>query len=315
MGRYLITGGAGFVGSHIAEACLAAGHEVRVLDDLSLGLAENLAGLPVELVEGSILDPARLARCLAGVDGVFHEAAIPSVPRSVEDPVTSFEVNATGTLQVLQAARQAGVRVVYAGSSSAYGDSETLPKREDMPARPLSPCAAAKLAGEQLCQVFARVYGLPTVVLRYFNVFGPRQRADSPYSGVIARFCMAALDGSEVRVDGDGEQSRDFTYVSDVARGNLLAMTSDLPGGTVLNLSGGGRYSLLRLLEVLEGLVGRPIPRRHAAPRPGDVRHSQADVSRARELLGFATEVGFEEGVRSTLDWYREQRDGAATND
>lgn len=305
MAKYLITGGAGFIGSHIAQALLDAGHCVKVLDDLVFGKKENLAGMDLEFLEGSILDESLLKRAMQGVDGVFHEAALPSVPRSVKDPLSSHEVNSTGILRVLMAARDADAKLVFAASSSAYGDAETLPKHEDMPVQPLSPYAVAKVYGEQLCSVFGRVYGMETVVLRYFNVFGPRQREDSPYSGVIAKFCAAALNGDSVFIDGDGLQSRDFTYVSDVARGNLLAMETSLPPGTLMNLAGGGRFSLLDLLDALENILGTPIARSHGPDRAGDVKHSQASVERARELIGFETEVGFQEGLQQTLDWYR----------
>ena len=310
MARYLVTGGAGFIGSHIVEACLRAGHEVFALDNLFFGRMENLAGfedLPgrFEFMEGDILDEACLASAMEGCTGVFHEAALPSVPRSIEEPLASHRVNATGTLKVLLAAREVGAKVVYAGSSSAYGDTEELPKHEDMPVHPGSPYAADKLAGEQMTTVFAKVYGLETVVLRYFNVLGPRQRADSPYSGVIAKFCMNAMAGLSCRVDGDGKQSRDFTYVADVVRGNLLAMEADLASGSVLNLAGGSRYSLLDLLAGLEEILGTSIKVRHGAARTGDVRHSQASVKRIREQLGFVCQCSFQDGLRATVDWYR----------
>jgi UDP-glucose 4-epimerase len=245
---------------------------------------------------------------LTGVAGVFHQAAMPSVPRSITDPATTHEVNATGTLRVLLAAQRAGAKVVYAGSSSVYGDSQVLPKSEDMTPAPKSPYAAQKLMGEHYCTVFAHVHGLRTVTLRYFNVFGPRQRADSPYSGVIAKFCLQGLAGTPCVLDGDGQQSRDFTYVADVVRGNLLAMQRDVPPGTVLNLAGGGRITLLELLATLEAILGRPIERRLAPPRPGDVKHSQAAVERARQVLGFRTEVAFRAGLERTLAWYMESQ-------
>lgn len=305
MASYLITGGAGFIGSHIAAALLESGHRVRVIDDLVFGKKENLAGMDLEFVEGSILDESLLNQTMSGMDGVFHEAALPSVPRSVKDPLASHEVNSTGTLRVLMAARDAGAKVVFAASSSAYGDTEVLPKHEDMPVQPLSPYAVAKVYGEQLCSVFGHVYDMETVILRYFNVFGPRQREDSPYSGVIAKFCAAALNGEEVHVDGDGMQSRDFTYVTDVARGNLLAMETSLPPGTLMNLAGGGRFTLLDLLDALEKILGKPIARKHGEPRTGDVKHSQASVDKAKALMGFETAIGFQEGLQLTLDWYR----------
>jgi len=305
MAKYLITGGAGFIGSHIAAALLESGHGVRVIDDLIFGRKENLAGMDVEFFEGSILDESLLARAVAGVDGVFHEAALPSVPRSVKDPLASHEVNSTGTLRVLMAARDVGAKLVFAASSSSYGDTEVLPKHEDMPVQPLSPYAVAKVYGEQLCSVFGKVYDMETVVLRYFNVFGPRQREDSPYSGVIAKFCAAALNGDAVHIEGDGLQSRDFTYVSDVARGNLLAMETSLPSGTLMNLAGGGRFTLLDLLDALEKIMGRPIVRNHGETRTGDVKHSQASIEKAKSLMGFDTAVSFQDGRELALDWYR----------
>ncbi len=305
---YLITGGAGFIGSHLAACCLERGHGVRVLDDLRTGLESNLEGLDLEFLRGDIREERTVREAVKGVAGVFHLAALPSVPRSIKDPWTSHDVNVNGTLRVLLAAREEGAKVVFAGSSSAYGDTEELPKREEMAARPQSPYAASKVAGENYVRVFARVFGMPNVVVRYFNVFGPRQRADSPYSGVIAKFCRAALEGEVCRIDGDGGQSRDFTYVEDAARGTYLAMERDVPGGEVLNLAGGNRYSLLQLLEALSDLVGKEIPREFGDPRPGDVRHSQAEVSKAEELLGFRTRVDFREGLGRTLDWYRSKR-------
>ncbi|MCB9890285.1 MAG: NAD-dependent epimerase/dehydratase family protein [Planctomycetes bacterium] len=314
MTKYLVTGGAGFIGSHIVDALIHAGHSVRVLDDLSTGQRVNLAhhGDAVELVVGDLRDMATVARCFEGVRGVFHEAALPSVPRSVEDPLTCNAVNVDGSLNVFVAARNAGAKVVYAGSSSAYGDTEVLPKHEGMPVSPMSPYAAAKVATEQYLASFAKVYGMETVTLRYFNVFGPRQRNDSPYSGVIAKFCRNALKGEACRIEGDGLQSRDFTYVHDVARGNLLAMETALPGGTTMNLAGGDRISLLDMLDELENLVGHKVERTHVGSRAGDVKHSQADARRAKALLGFTCEHTFAAGLRETLDWYRESIGAAA---
>ncbi|PIE22202.1 MAG: LPS biosynthesis protein WbpP [Planctomycetota bacterium] len=312
MGRYLVTGGAGFVGSHIAEHGLALGHEIVVLDNLFFGKLDNLEAIGLgsnknlDFVEGDIRDEKLVQELVKDCDGIFHEAALPSVPRSVEDPVTSHDVNINGSLVVLLAAREHGKKLVYAGSSSAYGDTETLPKHEGMLAAPLSPYAVQKLNVEHYAQAFGRVYGLPTVILRYFNVFGPRQRADSPYSGVIAKFCKLALDSAVCRVEGDGLQSRDFTYVADVARGNWLAMSKDLPSGTRMNLAGGGRYSLLDLLDALGKILCREIPREHGPARSGDVRHSQASTELAERFLGFRTEIDFGEGLKRTLDWYRE---------
>lgn len=315
MSKYLVTGGAGFIGSHIVDALVAAGHEVRVLDNLSTGQRCNLEHLGgnVELIEGDLRDMAVVKRSCEGVQGVFHEAALPSVPRSVEDPLTCNAVNVDGSLNVFVAARDVGAKVVYAGSSSAYGDTEVLPKHEAMPVAPLSPYAAAKVATEQYLASFAKVYGMKTVTLRYFNVFGPRQRNDSPYSGVIAKFCRNALEGAACRIEGDGLQSRDFTYVADVARGNLLAMMTDLPGGTTMNLAGGDRISLIEMLDELGRLVGRGIERVHVDPRAGDVKHSQADARRAKDLLGFECAYSFADGLRETLDWYRESLEEVQT--
>lgn len=307
MAKYLVTGGAGFIGSHITDSLVAAGHEVRVLDNLSTGMRQNLAHHTdgVELVVGDLRDMDTVQRCFEGVSGVFHEAAQASVPRSVEDPLGCNEVNVDGGMNVLVAARDAGAKVVYAGSSSAYGDTEVLPKHESMPVSPQSPYAAAKVATEHYVTSFARVYDMETVTLRYFNVYGPRQRNDSPYSGVIAKFCRNALAGEACRIEGDGLQSRDFTYVADVARGNLLAMTTSLPGGTTMNLAGGDRITLLDMLEELGKLVGSRIERQHVDARKGDVKHSQADATRAGELLGFTCDYDFAAGLRETLDWYR----------
>lgn len=317
MGTYLVTGGAGFIGSHIVDALLARGDRVRVLDDLTTGRRENLprGKEACEFIEGSILDPDALRHAVAGVDGVFHEAARPSVPRSVEDPLGCHACNATGSLNVANAAKEVGAKLVYAGSSSAYGDSETLPKHEDMPTSPRSPYAAAKLAGEHYVAAFARVYSLRAVTLRYFNVYGPRQRADSPYSGVIAMFCRQSLAGQPCTIEGDGLQSRDFTYVADVARANLLAMDADCSDGEVINAAGGCRHSLIDLIETLERLCGIEIERRYVAARPGDVKHSQAAVDRADRLLGFRAEVSFEQGLRRTLAWYRSALPASAAED
>ncbi len=305
--QFLITGGAGFIGSHLAQACLSHGHRVRVLDNLATGLESNLEGMDVDFVQGDVRDEALLTRIMQGVDGVFHLAALPSVPRSVKDPYASHDNNITGVLKVLIAARDAGAKMVFAGSSSAYGDTEVLPKNEDMPVRPLSPYAVTKVAGEQYLQVFARVYGMPTAIVRYFNVFGPRQRNDSPYSGVIAKFCRAALEGEVCKIEGDGLQSRDFTYVADAARGTLLAMEKEVPGGEVINLAGGNRISLLDLVSSLSKLCGREVGIQHVADRPGDVKHSQADVNKALRLLGFETEYSFDEGLEKTLEWYKKE--------
>ncbi|MEO5768930.1 MAG: SDR family oxidoreductase [Polyangia bacterium] len=303
----LVTGGAGFIGTSIARALLARGDRVRVLDNFSSGRRENVQGLAgVELLEGDILDDAALGAAVRGVSLIFHQAAISSVPLSVADPLSSNEANATGTLKVLQAARQAGTRrVVYAASSSAYGDTPTLPKVETMATAPLSPYAVAKLAGELYCQAFYKVYGLETVALRYFNVFGPRQDPRSHYAAVIPRFATAALKGQPAVIYGDGEQSRDFCFIEDVVAANLLAAEASDAAGRVFNVARGEAVSINQVLDMLEQIVGRPIARRHEPARSGDVRHSRADISAAREVLNYRPLVTFAQGMRKTVDWFR----------
>ena len=304
----LVTGGAGFIGSHLVEALVGAGRRVRVLDDGSTGRVANLAGVRerIELVEGSVTDPSAVATATEGVEHVFHLAALPSVQRSVEDPVATHEVCATGTLRVLEAARRAGVqRLVYAASSSAYGDTPGAVSTEDDPVAPLSPYASAKLAGEHYCRCFTRVYGLETVRLRFFNIFGPRQRADSPYSGVITLFIAATLRGRAPTVYGSGEQSRDFTYVANAVAALLRA--AEVPGvaGKVYNVGSGGRTSVLELVARLNEQLGTRIEPTHAPVRAGDVLHSQADVSRARAELGYQPAVSLAEGLRWTVESVR----------
>jgi len=309
--RCVVTGGAGFIGSHLVRALVAAGDVVRVLDDLSTGRRENLAGVEdgLELHEADVRDAPAVRKAVEGMELVFHHAALPSVPRSVEDPLTSFEVNARGTLNVLDAARRAGVqRVVYAGSSSAYGNSPELPKREDMAQQPRSPYAADKLHGENLCRAFHAAYGLPCVVLRYFNVFGPRQSPDSPYAAVIPHFLSAVLDGRPPLVHGDGRQTRDFTYVDNVVEANLLAARAAAAAGEIINVGAGSRTDLLGLLEVMFEVCGRRVEPGFDGPRPGDVRDSLADLTKARELLGYEPRVGLEEGLRRTVTWLGERR-------
>jgi nucleoside-diphosphate-sugar epimerase len=284
---YLVTGGAGFIGSNIAEALVHRGDRVRVLDDFSTGRRENLADLGVDVVEGDLRDAATVRRAVAGVDGVFHEAALRSVPRSVDDPLSSNEVNVTGSLVLLLACREARVRrLVYASSSSVYGDDPTLPKVETLPTQPISPYAVSKLAAEHYCQTFARLYGLETVSLRYFNVFGPRQNPESKYSAVIPRFLAQALAGEPLEVHGDGEQSRDFTYIDNVVQANLLAMSTPGVSGEVFNVACGTRHSLLAIADAIAGFLGRRLARNHVAARAGDVRHTQADIGKAERLLG-----------------------------
>lgn len=306
MSRYLVTGGAGFIGSHLAEALVALGHQVRVLDNFATGKRENLAHLKgrIELVEADIRDLEAVREAMEGVEVVFHQAALPSVPRSLKDPLTTHQVNATGTLHVLLAAREAGVRrLVYASSSSVYGDTPELPKREDLPPRPKSPYAASKLAGEHYCQAYWSGYGLETVCLRYFNVFGPRQDPGSPYAAAIPLFASALLDGGLVRVYGTGDQTRDFTYVANVVQANLLAAAARGAGGTVCNIACGQQTSILALLSTLGELMGCAPRVQFDPPRPGDVKHSLADLSRASRILGYRPTTSLREGLAETVRW------------
>ncbi|PYS83732.1 MAG: LPS biosynthesis protein WbpP [Acidobacteria bacterium] len=311
-GTYLVTGGAGFVGSHIASALDASGARVRVIDDLSTGYAENLEeiGGRVEFVRGSLLDPEALRRALDGVEVVFHEAAIPSVPRSVEDPAETHRACAEATFALLLAARESSVRrMIYAASSSAYGDQPTLPKVEGMAPQPLSPYAAAKLVGEYYCQVWSRTYSFETVSLRYFNVFGPRQDPGSQYSGVISRFIDALMSGARPVIYGDGEQSRDFTYVSNVVDANLRAAETTRGVGEVINVANGERITLNELLDTLKRVTGKTdAEAEYREPRVGDVHHSHADITLAREFLGYEPRVGLEEGLRKTIEWWKQSR-------
>lgn len=308
MRLFLVTGGAGFIGSHIAAALVRRGDRVRVLDNLSTG---DLANLPLarheyEFIQGDITDPMAVAAAVQGVECIFHEAALASVPRSIEAPLDTHAACATGTIVLLDAARRAGVRrVVYAGSSSIYGDQPTSSKREtDLPS-PLSPYAAAKLAGELYLQSFAATFGIETVTLRYFNVFGPRQDPGSPYSAVIPLFITAILAGKRPVIYGDGLQSRDFTFVGNVVDGNLLA--ADAPGvsGLSLNLANGRSTTLLDLMRTLSRLLGTRVEPEFAPPRPADVRESMADISLARKLLGYEPKIGFEEGLERSIEYYR----------
>jgi UDP-N-acetylglucosamine/UDP-N-acetyl-alpha-D-glucosaminouronate 4-epimerase len=305
MALHLVTGGAGFIGSSIAEALLAAGERVRVLDDFSSGRRANLEDLPgrVELIEGTIVDPNVVAQAMAGVQTVFHEAAIPSVVRSVENPQATMLAGVQGTTVVLDMARHAGVRrVVFAASSSAYGDTPTLPKVETMPTQPLSPYAAAKLTGEQLMRIFAELYAIETVSLRYFNVFGPRQDPKSEYAAVIPKFITAAINKQRATVYGDGEQTRDFCYIENAVRANLLAAgTPRKLRGEVVNVACGERTSLNQLLKYIAELAGAHIEPDHRAPRAGDVRDSLADIRVARDLLGYEPTVDVRDGLRRTF--------------
>jgi UDP-glucose 4-epimerase len=309
--KYLVTGGAGFIGSHLVETLVRAGEDVRVLDDLSTGHAENLRQLEgrVDVQRGSILDAEAVRRAVAGREVIFHLAALPSVTRSVEEPLLSHEVCATGTVQVLDEARKAKVRrVVYAASSSAYGDIEGAVRREDEPVSPLSPYAAAKLAGEHYCRCFTKVYGLETARMRFFNIFGPRQDPKSPYTGVIALFISAMVEGRPVKIEGDGLQSRDFTYVANAVQACIKAADAPAAVGNVYNVGTGGSITVFDLVKHLNEILGKSVKPEFVAPRPGDVRHSQADITRARRDLGYEPDVSFVEGLRRTLEWYRSLR-------
>jgi UDP-glucose 4-epimerase len=310
---YLITGGAGFIGSHISERLVRDGHRVRVFDDFSSGKEANLAPFRdgVEVIRGDLRNPQLVNEATKGIDIVFHEAALGSVPRSVAYPLTTHDVNITGTLNVLLAARNSGVkRVVSASSSSVYGETPVLPKREDMTPQPLSPYALSKLAGEHYASVFKHVYNFEIVSLRYFNIFGPRQDLESQYAAVIPRFITALLNGNAPVVYGDGLQSRDFTYVDNVVDANLRASEAEGVAGQAFNVACGGRYSLLDLLAKLNQIIGSDIDPIHEPARAGDVRDSQASIEAAQRALGYQVSVGFEEGLRRTVEWYK-RSDGA----
>ncbi len=308
MKKCLVTGGAGFIGSHIVDALLKRGCSVTVLDNLSTGKTENMAGFSdqIDFVEGSVTDIDTVHECCAGVDVIFHEAALASVPRSIADPLAANFNNVDGTLNVLWAAKEAGVgRVVYAASSSAYGDTEVLPKTEDMPAQPLSPYAITKYAGELYCEVFNRIYGLSTVGLRYFNVFGPRQDPQSQYAAVIPIFITNLLQGKAPTIHGDGEQSRDFTFIENVVSANMLAATAQDPLGITMNVACGDRVTLNELYGIIKSELGSTIEPIHGPPRAGDVMHSQADISLADEKLAYRPLVDFSDGLATTVAWYQ----------
>ena len=315
MASYLVTGGAGFIGSHLATELIRRGHRVRVADSLITGKRHNLDHIPaVEFLEGDLADASFAQRAAEGMEYVLHQAAIPSVPRSVKDPIASNRANIDATLSILVAARDAGVkRLVYGGSSSAYGNTPTLPKREDMPTHPLSPYALQKLVAEQYCRMFTRLYGFETVTTRYFNVFGPRQDPGSPYSGVISLFAMALLRGRQPVIYGDGEQTRDFTYVANVVDGVLRACEARTQvAGEVINVATAGRISLNELLGVMNAIVGTNLQAVYKEERAGDVKDSQADISKAKALLGYTPIVGLEEGLRHTIEWCRQTSAAAA---
>jgi len=308
--KYLITGGGGFIGSNLTEELLNRGHQVRILDNFSTGFRENLEEFAdkIEIIEGDLRNYHNVRDAVDGVDFVLHQGALPSVPRSVSDPISSNDVNVTGTLNILNAAKDAKVkRLVMASSSSVYGDSEVLPKQEDMIPNPLSPYAVSKLAGEKYFQVFAGIYGLHTVALRYFNVFGPRQNPDSQYSAVIPKFIKAILRDESPVIYGDGEQSRDFTYIQNTIEANIRATEVDCPPGVVMNCAVHERTTLNDLVAMINKILGKDIKAVHTEPRAGDIKHSFADITRLENTLQFKPPVLLEEGLRRTVDWYKKK--------
>jgi nucleoside-diphosphate-sugar epimerase len=310
MSLCLVTGGAGFIGSSLARALLARGDKVRIIDNFSSGKRENLADMidRVELIEGDILDDKALARAVEGTELIFHEAAIPSVPKSMAEPIENHAANATGTIRVLEQARRARVRrVVYAASSAAYGEDPVLPKVETMPPAPISPYGGSKLAGEQYMQIYARAYGLETVCLRYFNVFGPRQDPQSEYAAVIPKFITVALAGKQPRIFGDGSQSRDFCYIDNVIEANFKAASADARqvSGGVFNVACGQATDLNRVVALIGDVLGRKIEPIYEDERAGDIKHSWADITAARQRLGYTAAVSFAEGLSRTIDWYK----------
>jgi len=310
MASFLVTGGAGFIGSHIVQELVRGGHRARVIDNFSTGKRENLAGLEdsIDLIQGDIRDVAAVNEAVKDIDYVLHQAALASVPRSIDDPLETSEVNVQGTLNLLEASRRAEVRrFVLASSSSVYGPGHRLPKRELMKPNPISPYAITKLTGEKFCQVFYSLYGLETVCLRYFNVFGPRQNPKSQYAAVVPKFILALLNHRSPIIYGDGGQTRDFTYVSNVVEANIQACMVQEVIGQVLNVACGARYSINELFAVLQRLFGLDIPARHAPPRPGDVLHSLADISKAQRLMEYRPKVGFEQGLNKTMTWFKKQ--------
>lgn len=308
---YLVTGGAGFIGSHIVERLVQLGKRVRVVDNLSIGKLENIEPFldRIEFVEGDIRDLDMARKAMDGVEFLLHQAAIPSVPRSIDNPVETHESNLTGTLNILLAAKEAKVkRVVYASSSSVYGDLPQLPKREDQTPAPKSPYAVSKLAGEYYCRAFVEVYGLDVVCLRYFNIFGPRQDPESPYAAVVPKFVSSFLKKEPPTIYGDGGQTRDFTFVRNAVEANLLSLEARDAKGEVFNIASGRAVSINELAKVIRELVGaNEIEPQHGPPRPGDVRHSWADISKARSVLGYEPKWSLEEGLRATIEWFREK--------
>ena len=309
--NYLITGGAGFIGSNIAKRLVRDGESVRVIDNFSTGEKNNIDEIKdkIDIIEGDIRDTESVLKAVKDVDFIIHQAALPSVPRSIKDPITANDVNVTGTLNLLNATKNSKIkRFVYASSSSVYGDTPILPKREDMPPNPQSPYAVTKLTGEYYCSVFYKVYGLPTVSLRYFNVFGPFQDPESQYAAVIPKFINAVLHHNSPVVYGDGEQSRDFTFIDNVVDANILSCRNDKSSGKVFNIACGNRYTLNRLLTEVSYLTGNKANPQFVEPRAGDIRHSQADISSARELIGYRPKVDFREGLKRTVEWYKGQK-------
>lgn len=309
MASYLVTGGAGFIGSNIVETLVKRGERVRVLDNFSTGFRKNLVALEkdIDIIDGDLRDPETLQSAVDGIDYVLHQGALPSVPRSIAAPFTSNAVNVDGTLNLLIAARHAGVkRVVAASSSSVYGDTPTLPKREDMMMNPLSPYAVSKLATEQYCRAFFTSYGLETVALRYFNVFGPRQNPASQYAAVIPKFIQMALKGEQPVIYGDGEQSRDFTFVENVVEANLLAATTPGIGGQIYNIAANGTHTLLKVVDMIANELGVSVTPRFEPPRAGDIKHSWADIEKAKRDMGYCVKVGFEEGIARTCAWLKD---------
>ena len=307
----LVTGGAGFIGANLVRTLLEQSHAVRVLDNFSTGKRDNLGPFldKIDLIEGDIRSYHIVHEAARDIDVIFHQGALPSVPRSINDPITSNQVNVEGTLNILNAARDTGVRrVTYASSSSIYGENPALPKREDMMPQPISPYAVSKLAGEKYCQVFARTYGLETVCLRYFNVFGPGQDPNSQYAAVVPRFITAFLDGARITVNGDGEQSRDFTFIDNVVRANLLAATAKGASGEVFNIACNARMSLNQMLHHIATFTETTTEIAYGPERPGDVKHSQADIQKARTLLSYEPLVSAETGLRLSVEWYRAMR-------
>jgi nucleoside-diphosphate-sugar epimerase len=306
--KYLVTGGAGFIGSNLAEALLTRRHTVRILDNFATGRRQNIIPFldKIELIEGDLRSYHIVREAVDGMDFILHQGALPSVPRSVKDPITTNQVNVEGTLNILNAALDAGVRrVIFASSSSIYGDSEVLPKQEDMFPNPLSPYAVSKMAGEKYCQVFARIYKLHTLALRYFNVFGPRQDPSSQYSAVIPKFISAILQDRAPLIYGDGKQSRDFTFVNNVVDANILATEADFPPGMVFNCACHERTDLNELVAAINRILKKKVEPRYSDPRPGDVKHSFADITRIRQQLGYEPGILFEDGLRRTIEFYR----------